>query len=69
MGARGARRGRGGGRPGGLIITPPCRVRGRLRDPAALGTSPSPAAGEEASEAEALSFSPLFFVSPPYRER
>lgn len=70
MGARGARRGRGGGRPRGLIITPPSRVRGSLWDPAALGTSPSPAAGEEASEAEAPSFSALLFlVSSPYRER
>lgn len=58
-----------GGRRG-LIITASSRVRGSLRDPAALGTRFSPAAGEEAEEAEAPSFSALFFLFcfPTYRE-
>lgn len=57
-----------GGRRG-LIITASSRVRGSLWDPVALGTSFRPAAGEEAEEAEAPSFSALFFfVSPTYRE-
>lgn len=57
-----------GGRRG-LIITASSRVRGSLWDPVALGTSFRPAAGEEAEEAEAPSFSALFFLFPPLTEK
>ncbi|XP_029815343.1 pituitary homeobox 2 [Manacus vitellinus] len=69
-------RGRGGAAAAGgrrwLIITAPSRVRGNLRDTAVLGTSPSPAAGEEAEEAEAPSFFALvffFLFTPPPPEK